>query len=460
MMSLSRLLVRTPNRALFYSSLVGALTTSLFSYWISFIAKEQSSSDIGSYTIAQYSVMAGFMLMAWKSSPQSNVLSDYRWLVVAAVAARVLLFDVTPYASNDVDRYLFDGRIAIEGFDPYRMSHDAPQLTQLRELWQPPVEHAKYVTLYPPLALGFFAVSAAAGVTNAVLVWKAILLIASLMTLWLMTKLLTRAKKLEHLALVALSPLLILETHVGLHLDALSTLAIVSALYCWQQGWIARAGIVIGLGTTIKILPLMLLLPLIFTLKYFKLAVILLMSTLLTIIGVYWLAISLGFHPVGSIEVFFEKWRFAAPLFVVLDTFLSGQQILIVMLAIATVICSFVAYFCWCYRENLAQNTLLLVGSLQLVIALPLILSPVTFPWYLMPLIPLTALYPNRYLIVWMLLMPLTYEVINQFICCHVWQPAQWPVWTIGLLQLAALIALIRYFIQYWPPLSAVTNKS
>jgi hypothetical protein len=62
-----------------------------------------------------------------------------------------------------------------------------------------------------------------------------------------------------------------------------------------------------------------------------------------------------------------------------------------------------------------------------------------------MPLVPLMALYPNRYLIMWTLLMPLTYEVISQFICCQIWQPAQWPIWLLGLLQLFALVALVKY---------------
>lgn len=444
-MSMQRLFIRNSNSTLFYSSLLAVLLLSLSSYYLSHLATNDQDSMSGLYIIVQYSVMALLMLLTWKSSPQSSTLLDYRGLLVIAVIARVVLFDISPYTSNDVDRYLFDGRIAVEGIDPYRVSHDAPALKALREQWQPPIEHAKYVTLYPPLALVFFAIAASAGVENAQAVWKLILLIAGLMTLWITVKVLHHASKLEHLALVALSPLLILETHVGLHLDALSTLAVISAIYCWQRQWIARAGLVIGLGTLIKILPIMLVLPLIFTLKSIKQVIILVIATLVTIISVYLLTIALGFHPVGSISVFFEKWRFAAPLFVLLDNFLAGQQILIFMIMLSTLICSAVAYCCWRHRCSLANNNVLLIGAMQLVIALPLIVSPVTFPWYLMPLIPLMALYPNRYLIIWTLLMPLTYEVIGQFICCHTWQPALWPVWIIGLLQLSALLALLKY---------------
>ena len=446
---------RAPNKFIFYCSLLGVLTLSLSSYYLSNSATNHTISNqisaIGFYTMAQYSLMTLLMLLAWQSSPQSSKLLDYRWLLFIAVIARIALFDIQPYTSNDVDRYLFDGRIAIEGLDPYRVSHNAPELKELREQWQPPAEHAKYVTLYPPLALAFFSIAASTGLDNAVIAWKLILLSAGLITLWLTAKVLQHANKLEHIALVALSPLLILETSVGLHLDTLSTLAIIGAIYCWQRHWLARAGLAIGLGALIKVLPLMLLLPLVFTLKNMKQVVTLVMAAIVTIITIYLFAVGIGLHPVGSIEIFFEKWRFGAPLFVLLDNFFSGQQILGIMLGLSTLLCSVTAYVCWCYRQSLNNNYVLLFGAMQLVVALPLIMSPVTFPWYLMPLIPLMALYPNRYLIIWTLLMPLTYEVLGQFICCQVWQPAQWPLWVIGLLQLSALFALINYCYRVLP---------
>jgi hypothetical protein len=448
------------NHILFYGSLVGILILSCISYFLSYIASgtsEINTAYMGYFVMAQYSVMGLFMLIAWKTSPKSSRLVDYKVLLSVAIVARLLLFAVQPYTSNDVDRYLFDGRIVVEGLDPYRVSHDTPVLQALREQWQPPAEHAKYVTIYPPVALAFFSLAASAGINGAVIVWKLILFCASLLTLWLTVRVLQKLGKLKNLALVALSPLLILETGVGLHLDALSTLAIIAAIYYWQRNKIIVSGFVIGLGMLTKVLPIMLLLPLIFTQKNLLNAFKLLITTALTVIGVYILMLILGFHPVGSISVFFEKWRFAAPIFVLLDQFLSGEQIVVTLFITATMLCSFTVYICWRNRETLAQNTLLIVGIMQVMVALPLILSPVVFPWYLMPLVPLLTLYPNRYLIFWTLLTPLTYEVIGQFTCCQIWQPALWPVWLIGLLQFATIIALLRYCIRQWARLN---NKS
>lgn len=446
-----------PNRTLFYASLFAVLILSYTSYFLSDIASGLSvvnSAKISDLTLFQYSAMGFFMLIAWKTSPKVTQVFDYKVLVYVAIVARVLLFDVQPYASNDVDRYLFDGRIVVEGLDPYRVSHDLPALKALRELWQPPQEHAKYVTIYPPLALAFFSLAASAGIDGALIVWKLILLSASLLTLWLTVKVLKKANKLQHIALVALSPLLILETGVGLHLDTLSTLAIIATIYFWQKHQIIITGVVIGLGMLTKILPIMLLLPLVFTQTRFLNAIKLTLATILTVISIYGLALYLGFHPVGSIGIFFEKWRFGSPLFVIFDHFLSGKQILITFCVIAVIVCSLVSYICWRNRVTLSKNTVLLIAIMQLLLTLPLVLSPVVFPWYLMPLVPLLALYPNKYLITWTLLMPLTYEVIGQFICCQIWQPAQWPIWLLGILQLTTLIMLLRYCTDRWSQLN------
>ena len=89
-----------------------------------------------------------------------------------AIALRLLLLPVDPYTSSDTKRYLFDGKLALESFDPYTIPHDHEDIEDLRSQWAPPDEHAKYGTLYPPLALGVFVWSAYFGIDNALLAWK------------------------------------------------------------------------------------------------------------------------------------------------------------------------------------------------------------------------------------------------------------------------------------------------
>lgn len=461
---------------IYYWSLFAVLLLSFFSYFIANLAQGHTSQPthyVSYYVIAQYSLMAFFMLLAWYCSPNSLHIRHYRALLFIAIIARVVLIDIAPYSSNDVDRYLFDGRIAYEGYDPYQVSHNDTRLTELRAAWQPPQEHAKYVTLYPPVSLALFTFSASFGVEKAQLAWKALLLIAGLLTVFITGLVLKKANKLKHFALVALSPLLILETGIGLHIDAFSTLALISAIYLWQHKNIAWCGAIIGLGISIKILPVMLLLPLFFIQKTFKDASTLVINCAVTLALVYGTTYALGYYPIGSIGVFFEKWRSASPLFSLLGDVLTSSQMMVLLLSIVIIFTSSIAYLCYVYgfAFNLAnkqkteqrsspQNNTIIYACLQLSVALPLLVSPVLFPWYLMPLVPLLALWPNKYLIAWMLIMPLTYEVLGDFLAYQQWHPAQWPIVILGIFYLFTLANMCLYMVKHFQKSNKNSNNT
>jgi len=439
-------------RWLYYGSLACLVVLSFTSNFLSEIAQGHTNflvENIGLFTIIQYSLMAFFMLLVWLLSPKvpakSALLKNYKAILITAVLVRLVLIDVAPYTSNDASRYLFDGRIAYEGYDPYRISHDAVQLTELRKQWQPPQEHLAYVTIYPPLALALFSYSSSFGVDNAELAWRCLLLLAGLLTVWLCALVLKKAGKLEHLALVALSPLLILETGVGLHIDAFSTLAVAAALYLWHRNLRWYCGIAIGFGMSLKVLPVMLLLPLFFMQKSLKAAFTLVAGWLVTVGLIYGFTVALGYIPVGSIAVFFEKWRNASALFFALDTLATGYQLIVVLLVIALFTVLVIAFISFKQKESHKTNTDVIYYCMQLSLALPLLLSPVLFPWYLMPLVPLLALRPNIYLLTWLLLMPLTYEVLGDFLCCQHWQPADWPTLLLGILYSLTLLKILHY---------------
>ncbi len=74
---------------------------------------------------------------------------------------RVLLLPLPPTLSNDVLRYVWDGRVLLAGANPYRLAPEAEALRPLRdELWQG-LHHRDVPTVYPPLAQGFFVAAAA-----------------------------------------------------------------------------------------------------------------------------------------------------------------------------------------------------------------------------------------------------------------------------------------------------------
>jgi len=439
-------------------------------------------SQLGWLTIMQFSLAAGLMLLSWyllnRREQGFNSSKAIRHLLWVAILARVILIPLPSYTSNDMSRYLFDGQIVLSGLDPYSVTHEAPELKAQRALWQPPAEQAKYVTIYPPMALALFASSALWGPDWGPFFWKLLLSLASLGTLWLGYLLLKRAHKLQHLPLLALSPLLILEAGVGAHIDTFSTLAVCAALWAWQinRSWLC--GFFIGLGVLLKLTPLLLLGPLFFAFKAmrsedeghchkkgwhqhplvngFRMG----FSAIVTVTSVYLLTILNGFQAVGSLEVFFQKWRFGSPLFSALESLLSASSIWVCTLVFIAFGLLSIAIFSWIQlqrnRENYRPQSF--IPLFQWVLALPLLISPVVFPWYLMPLIPLLALSPNFWLLAWVCLLPLTYEVLGLFASQHSWMPATWPLIAIASGILIGLIYGIAVKIRkyYQIPLPSV----
>jgi len=63
------------------------------------------------------------------------------------------------------------------------------------------------------------------------------------------------------------------------------------------------------------------------------------------------------------------------------------------------------------------------------------------FPWYLAAIIPALALSPSAFLLAWVTVPPVSYEVIDRVDLLGVWQPAAWPVWVVGLAWVVGLSA-------------------
>lgn len=408
-----------------------------------------SPSHIGTQVVIQTLSAYVLMFLVWKNAPQNPNLEWVRTLFLVGILARLLLLFVEPYTSNDVSRYLFDGRILLEGLDPYRIAHDAPELMSLRAQWQPPQEHAKYVTLYPPLALSLCAIASSFGSEHALIVWKSMTTLASIATSFVAYKVLKRAELVRHLPLVLLSPLLILEAGESAHIDVFSALAVITAIWAWQCQRNLLAGLVIGLGVSVKLLPLLLLMPLAVFSRTWLARVKLCLGVLICLALVYGAALFTGLRPVGSISVFFTKWRSSSPLFHWLEPYLGQAGMLYLVLSLATVF--MLALLVWGWRSRNKPMAAAFV-MMQATLALPLLLSPVVFSWYLMPMAVLFALRPNVLLALWLITLPISYEVLNQFLCCGVWNPAAWAVNLIGMaLVTGSVYSIINFFRSLLP---------
>jgi hypothetical protein len=81
-------------------------------------------------------------------------------LLLVAVFSRVVLFDVPPETlSDDVYRYVWDGKVQWHGINPYRFAPAAEELTPLQEPFHAKINHPFQQTIYPPVAQLLFVLA-------------------------------------------------------------------------------------------------------------------------------------------------------------------------------------------------------------------------------------------------------------------------------------------------------------
>jgi alpha-1,6-mannosyltransferase len=161
-----------------------------------------------------------------------------------AVGARFLLLWQAP--GDDIFRYVWEGRVLLEGFNPYKHSPDASVLEMLRGGTWEAVEYKTFTAIYPPLAEGIFALLS--GILPVPVFFKFVFAVADLG----IVALLVRAFGKPSALLYAWNPLVIYSFAGGGHYDCLFILAIVCGWLAWRTEHVLRASLWMGAAVAIK----------------------------------------------------------------------------------------------------------------------------------------------------------------------------------------------------------------
>jgi hypothetical protein len=143
------------------------------------------------------------------------------WIVIAALGLRIAALETRVPLTTDYWRYLWDGRVAKSGINPYLYPPDAPELRHLRDqnwrrIW------AKHIpTLYPPTAEALFAGVARLRPSDPEL-FRWVFTAVDVGCVLLLIALLRRTQRPpERVIWYAWCPLPITETAIGAHVDGL-----------------------------------------------------------------------------------------------------------------------------------------------------------------------------------------------------------------------------------------------
>jgi len=177
------------------------------------------------------------------------------FIFAAAILLRVLLFPAAP--TNDINRYLWEGKLLREGISPYSQLANAPEVEDHRDEFWPDINHKDRTTVYPPLAEYVFAAVGWFSYTPGAL--KLVFIDADLATLALIFLLLQRHRAPPRWAILyALNPITLAAVAAEAHFDALFVLALTGLLVAAELRKTGLAWVLLGVAIQIKLVALVL----------------------------------------------------------------------------------------------------------------------------------------------------------------------------------------------------------
>jgi hypothetical protein len=349
-------------------------------------------------------------LAAWtvvKATPASR---RGLWVCLAlAVAARAPLLLAEPTVSDDLYRYIWDGRLQRFGHNPYVSPPGDPALQHLHTDVTRRAGHQTLPSLYPPVALWFFR--GVASVSESVFAFKLAFVACDLLIVMLLLRWLARAGRSPwHVLVYAWNPLVIIEVAGSGHVDVLGALLLFVSFMALEEGHGAAAAMAFAAAVEVKLLPFVLL-PLLWR----RLRVrdgILACAVGLALATPF--LVGAGGPSLGSLPTYLEKWRFNAPAFVFIEHFVRGRWLTALPLGVGLAAAGLLrrwhpAPFSWAWP-----------------MAAALLVMVTVYPWYLLWFVPFLGTIETLPLLVWTQSVLLTYFVWHVVAIGGAWDLPAW----------------------------------
>ena len=331
-----------------------------------------------------------------------------RIAIIAATLFGAAWVLAPPMLSDDLYRYLWEGRLWLEGLNPYRFAPDDPVAAHLRDEAWSRINNRPLASIYPPLSQMLFVVAAAFGGTATSV--KILALLAHLVSAAVMGHVTSSSRTTVALAL---NPLLLSEAALNGHLDILCGMALLIAAWALGQRHFVRAGAAALAAIGLKLVGLVLL-PLLWRRPKVLLATAL--GAALMLVPLF--AWRVPADPVSGTGQFAARWRGNESLFAAVDYFsrLILEDDLAHLVArglVALALSLLCVYVAW-RRAPPLQAARLLVWAV-------LLLSPQVNPWYLAWLLPLELAAGASAGIAWSALVLVAYAPLDSWVAEGVW---------------------------------------
>jgi glycosyl transferase family 2 len=372
-------------------------------------------------------IFIGF-IGAWLSFPDGlSIRHKIGLILLITLLARIFMLGVP--VSDDVYRYLWEGKIIAAGESPYQYSADHAHYETYRDHYWEGMNHKDKLTAYPPLAEFMFA--GVSSIAYSPWAFKAIFILADLCVVWVLISFLTlRGADVRAALLYALNPLALFAIAGEAHFDVLLILAMMLSMLCVEKRAFAWGWVWLGIAIQIKIIAVVLV-PLFLWRCQWRYAWLLLIPLVLP--SLYFLeSLSGMFH---GLWAFGGTNAFNGPIHGPINYLFDGNitwasRLVFVLFGFITL------WIIWAVKSP--------VKAAYLLIASLVLLSPVVHYWYILWVIPFVVLYPG---LSWLVLsftsgayFASTFSVENG----EDWSLPVWAMWVTWLPFLLVLVYELR----------------
>jgi alpha-1,6-mannosyltransferase len=296
------------------------------------------------------------------------------WIICIFFLLRIVFVNTNPIGSNDIYRYIWDGKVQYNHINPYLYAPNDLSLKFLRSAdsvyGNLCFTHLK--TIYFPFSewiffLGFLLSG------DAVWGYKLILIFAELSTVISILYILKKLKiDIKYVLFYVLCPLPIIQYAIDAHLDAFGFPFILLSIIFFLNKKILLSSIFLGLSLSIKPVGIVLLPIFFFTEKKFFKKILLIIIPFFVLI-IQFLPYIFTSNPFEAFFIYVENWTFNGFIFEVLNLYFKNNQLTRVLCGVLLLLFLLPVY--------LSKKDF--VFKIYYSTFLLMIFSPVVHPWYL-----------------------------------------------------------------------------
>lgn len=364
-----------------------------------------------------------FLTYLWivKSSSDQSVSF---WIAISLIFRASLIFSL-PQLSDDLYRFIWDGRLWAAGHHPFAALPSEYLALNIPGIDQDLYDHLNskpYFTVYPPVAQYIFWLSVKVSpdsVFGSVIVMRIFIFLAEVGSILLMKSLLEKFKlPVKNVLFYALNPLIILELTGNLHFEGVMIFFLMLSIFLLTHYKIGGSAIAISVAVCTKLLPLMFLPSVIGRLTWKKLffffVTVAIACFCLFLPFLDWEVI----NSIKSMSLYFNKFEFNASLYYLVREFgytMYGYNIIQTVgwkLAATTFI--LIMSFVWIRSRQSQSNPgdkshQFLFQDWMWILFIYFLFTTTLHPWYICTLLALSIFTSYRFVVVWTGLIFLTY---------------------------------------------------